>query len=92
LVQGFQQIVGFLWFSNHPTPLTWLPATSSCPPQLKMALKGKRFNDTDTIKENMKKHLKSIPKDSFKKMFPTMIEPLTFQKETTSKGIKYLYL
>jgi hypothetical protein len=26
----FWQIMAFLWFSNHPTPLTWLPVTSRC--------------------------------------------------------------
>jgi hypothetical protein len=35
--------------------------------KLKMALKGKRFNDIDTVKENTTKHLSIILKDLFKK-------------------------
>jgi hypothetical protein len=38
-------------------------------PKLKMALKGKRFDNIGTIKENMMKHLSSVPKDPFKKCF-----------------------
>jgi hypothetical protein len=38
-------------------------------PKLKMALKGNRFDDSDTIKENTTNHLSSLPKDSFKKCF-----------------------
>jgi hypothetical protein len=38
--------------------------------QAENALKGKRFEDADTIKENTTKRLSRIPKDSLKKMFP----------------------
>jgi hypothetical protein len=38
-------------------------------PKLKMSLKGKRFDDINTIKDNTTKHLSSIPKDSFRKCF-----------------------
>jgi hypothetical protein len=38
-------------------------------PKLKIALKGKRFDDIGTVEENTMKHLSSIPKDSFKKCF-----------------------
>jgi len=38
-------------------------------PQLKTVLKGKRFEDIDTIKKNVMSTLNSIPKDSFQKCF-----------------------
>jgi hypothetical protein len=37
--------------------------------KLKIALKGKRFNNIHAIKENTMKHLSSNPKDSLKKYF-----------------------
>jgi len=44
-------------------------------PQLKTALKGKRFEDTDVIKKNATSTLNTIPKDSAK-MFPAVAGPL----------------
>jgi len=38
-------------------------------PQLKMVLKGKRFEDIDTIKKNVMSTLNTIPKDYFQKFF-----------------------
>ena len=38
-------------------------------PPIKKVLKGKRFEDTDTIKQNVTSTLNTIPKDSFKKCF-----------------------
>jgi hypothetical protein len=38
-------------------------------PQLKTALKGKRFDDIDAVKKNATSTLNTIPKDSFKKCF-----------------------
>jgi len=38
-------------------------------PQLKTVLKGKRFEDIDTIKKNVMSTLNTIPKDSFQKCF-----------------------
>jgi hypothetical protein len=45
-------------------------------PQLKMLLKGKKFDDIETIQANMTKHLKKIPKNLYKKRFPTVAERL----------------
>jgi len=41
-------------------------------PQLKSVMKGKRFEDIDAIKKNAMSTLNTIPKDSFKKMFPAV--------------------
>jgi len=38
-------------------------------PQLKMVLKGKRFEDIEAIKKNATSTLNTIPKDSFQKRF-----------------------
>jgi len=38
-------------------------------PQLKTALKGKKFQDTDAIKKNATSTLNTIPKDSLQKCF-----------------------
>jgi len=38
-------------------------------PQLKTVLKGKSFEDIDTIKKNVTSKLNTIPKDSFQKSF-----------------------
>jgi hypothetical protein len=37
--------------------------------QLKMVLTGKRFDDIEIIQANTMKHLKNIPKNSYKKCF-----------------------
>ena len=76
LSRYFWQVIAFLSFSNHPTPLTWLRVTFGCSPLLKTVLKGKRFEDTDAIKKNATSTLNTIPKDSFKKMFPSVAGPL----------------
>jgi hypothetical protein len=39
-------------------------------------MKGKRFEDIDAIKKNATSTLNTVPKDSFKKMFPAMAGPL----------------
>jgi len=64
--------VAFLWFGNHPTPLTWLPCDFWLFPKLEMALKGKRFDD-DTFEENMTSYVISIPKDSSKRCFQQLL-------------------
>ena len=66
-VRFLKQIMTILWFNNYPTPTTWLPVISGCFPKFKMALEGLIFDNTDTIKENTKKHLSNIQEDSLKK-------------------------
>jgi len=39
-------------------------------------MKGKRFEDIDAIKKNATNMVNTIPKDSFKKMFPVVAGPL----------------
>jgi hypothetical protein len=65
-------------------------------PQLKTALKGKRFKGLDITKENTTRHLKSILQDSFKKPSnnggTAGVSSVQHQKKTTSKIINYLYV
>jgi len=68
--------MAILWFRNHPSLLIWLPVASGSFPKFKMAPEGIIFDNTDTIKENMKQHLSNIPEDPFKKMFHTMSQPM----------------
>jgi hypothetical protein len=64
--------------ANHGIPVVqqppYSPDMAPCDfwliPRFKMATKGKKFDDIDTIKENTTKHLSSILKDPFKKCFP----------------------
>ena len=65
LSSGFlKQIMSVLRVTGHPTPDM---ADFQLFPKVKMALKGKRFDNTDTIKENTTNRLSSIAKDSLKK-------------------------
>jgi hypothetical protein len=45
-------------------------------PQLKMVLKGKRFDDIETIQANTTKYLEIIMKNSYKTFFPRVAELL----------------
>jgi len=84
--------MAFLSFSNHPNPLTWLRVTFGCSPQLKTVLKGKRFEDADTIKQNAMSTPNTIPKDSFKNVSSsgrTAGSSVSVHKESILKIIKY---
>jgi hypothetical protein len=65
-------------------------------PPTYIALKGKRFDDTDTIKEDKMKHLYDYSETLILKMFPTNSRNtgirVWVQKETILKGINYLLL
>jgi transposase len=67
----------FFFLAKHSIPVIqqppYSPDLAPCDfwlfPQLKMVLKGKRFNGIETIHANTTKHLENIPKNSYKKMF-----------------------
>jgi len=88
----FWQVMAFLSFINHPAPLTWLRVTFGCSPQLKTVLKGKRFEDIDTIKQNATSTPNTIPKDSFKNVSSsgrTARSSVSVHKESILKIMKY---
>jgi len=66
-----------VFLGDHGIPVVqqppYSPDMASCDfwlfPQLKTVLKGKRFEDIDSIKKNATSTLNTIPKDSFKKCF-----------------------
>ena len=66
-----------IFLARHSIPVVqqppYFPNMAPCDfwlfPQLKTAMKGKRFEDIDAIKKNATSTLKAIPKDSFKKCF-----------------------
>jgi hypothetical protein len=45
-------------------------------PELKIVLKGRRFQDTDSIKINVTTTLKAIPEQEFQKCFQTVAASL----------------
>ena len=68
-IQVFLAIHGIPVFQQPPYSPDMAPCDFWLFPQLKTVLKGKRFDDIDTIKQNSTSTLITIPKDSFKKCF-----------------------
>jgi hypothetical protein len=75
--QHTQHIPSRYFLASHGIPVVQQPPYSSdmapCDfwlfPQLKTALKGKRFEDIDAIQKNATSTLNPIPKESFQKCF-----------------------
>jgi len=51
------------------TPLTLLRATSSCSPQLKKTMKGRRFDYVEEIEANATRQLRAITKSDYQRCF-----------------------
>ena len=62
------------WISsnNHCIHLIWLPDFFFFP-NLKLPLRGTRFQSVEDVKENSRRELKSIPENAFKKCFEDWI-------------------